>query len=44
MNSENARSRMGAISAEKHEKGGKGRWVKYWARVFKLTNLISLIF
>jgi hypothetical protein len=32
-NSENARSRMVASSAGKREYGGKGRSVKYWARL-----------
>jgi hypothetical protein len=32
-NSENARSRMEASSAGNREYRGKGRWVKYWARL-----------
>jgi hypothetical protein len=32
-NSENVRSKIGASSAEKGEYGGKGRGVKYWARL-----------
>jgi hypothetical protein len=32
-NSENARSRMEASSAWKHEYGGKGRQVKHWVRL-----------
>jgi hypothetical protein len=32
-NSENARSRMEASSAGKHEYGDTGSWVKYWARL-----------
>jgi hypothetical protein len=33
VNSENARRRMEASSAGKHEYRGKGRLVKYWTRL-----------